>query len=220
MSVPGAPARTLRTTVPTVVLAGLVTSAAALAAAPALMPPGYSWVSHTTSESAAQGVEGAWLARSGFVLFGLSVILLVTWRRQRWGPWATALHAGFGALLIAAAVFSHRPWIAGEDFDHVEDVLHSVAATSMGFAFVSGVVLTALRRSRDDLWPRAFDLVAVAASVAIPLSMAARPDIEGVLQRLMFLVAYAWYAAEAVRAMHDRRTAGSSGSRSVAARTR
>jgi hypothetical protein len=192
-----------------VVLAGLGTSAAALAAAPALMPPGYSWVSHTTSESAAQGVDGASLARTGFVLFGLSVILLATSRRQRWGSWATALHAGFGALLVAAAVFSHRPWVAGEDFDHVEDVLHSVAATAMGFVFVGGVVVTALGRSRDDTWPRALDIMAVAASVAIPLGMAAQPDIDGVLQRLMFVVAYAWYGAEAVRATRDRRPNGS-----------
>jgi putative copper export protein len=209
MSVRSAPERTLRTTGPAVVLTGLAASAVALATAPALMPPGYSWVSHTTSESAAQGVQGAWLARIGFVLLGLSVVLLAMIRRQRWGPWATALHASFGALLIAVAAFSHRPWMAGEDFDRVEDILHSIAATAMGFAFVGGVVVTALMRSRGDAWPRAFDIMAVAASVAIPLGMAARPDIEGVLQRLMFVVAYAWYAAEAVRATRDKRPDGS-----------
>jgi hypothetical protein len=86
-----------------VVLSGLAASPVALASAPALMPPGYSWVSKTTSESAAQGVQGAWLARLGFVLLGLSVILLATIRLRRWGLWGVALHAGFGVLLIAAA---------------------------------------------------------------------------------------------------------------------
>jgi putative copper export protein len=219
MSVRSAPERTLRTTGPAVVLTGLAASAVALASAPALMPPGYSWVSHTTSESAAQGVQGAWLARIGFVLLGLSVVLLAMIRRQRWGPWATALHASFGALLIAVAAFSHRPWMAGEDVDRVEDILHSIAATAMGFAFVGGVVVTTLRRSRGDAWPRAFDIMAVTASVAIPLGMAALPDIEGVLQRLMFVVAYAWYAAEAVRATRDKRPDGSR-SQSAAARLR
>ena len=131
-----------------------------------------------------------------------------------------SLHAGFGALLVAAAAFAHRPWMAGEEVDRVEDVLHSVAATSMGFVFVGGVVFTALGRSRDDFWPHAFDLTAVAASVAIPLGMAARPDVDGLLQRMMFVVAYAWYAAEAVRATHDRRSDGSAGSRFAAARPR
>ena len=68
-----------------VVLVGFAASVAVLAAAPALMPAGYSWVSQTTSESAAQGVQGAWLARLGFLLFGLSVILLATLCRDRWG---------------------------------------------------------------------------------------------------------------------------------------
>ncbi len=44
------------------ILGFLVASATSLALAPTLMPESYSWVSHTTSESAAQGV-GAWLAR-------------------------------------------------------------------------------------------------------------------------------------------------------------
>jgi hypothetical protein len=44
MSVPIAPARPLRTSGAAVVLAGLAASAVALATAPALMPPGYSWV--------------------------------------------------------------------------------------------------------------------------------------------------------------------------------
>jgi hypothetical protein len=47
------------------------------------MPADYSWVSNTTSESAAQGVQGAWMARLGFVLFGMSVILLVAESRRR-----------------------------------------------------------------------------------------------------------------------------------------
>ncbi len=57
------------------VIALLVVSAVALAVAPVLMPAGYDWVAHTTSESAAQGVAGAWVARLGFV--AASVIPLV-----------------------------------------------------------------------------------------------------------------------------------------------
>lgn len=54
------------------VIALLVVSAAALVLAPAFMPAGYDWVRHTTSESAAQGLAGAWVARLGFVAFGLA----------------------------------------------------------------------------------------------------------------------------------------------------
>jgi hypothetical protein len=177
------------------VVVGLGASAVALALAPALMPDGYSWLSMTTSESAAQGVDGAWLPRLGFVLFGLSVLLLVTVRQTGWGPAATALHAGFGLLMLATAGFSTRSWQPGAVYDRTEDSLHSVAATAMGFAFAVGVVAAALRLRRR----RWLDVAAVLASVLLPLAMTAQPAAAGVLQRAMFAVAYTWYATEAVR---------------------
>jgi hypothetical protein len=48
------------------------------------MPESYDWIEHTTSESAAQGVEGAWLARLGFLSFGLAVLWLSTGIKQTW----------------------------------------------------------------------------------------------------------------------------------------
>jgi hypothetical protein len=188
------------------VLLGLGASLGALAAAPAIMPAGYSWLSQTTSESAAQGVPGAWLARLGFVLFGVSVLGLVACCRQRWGWPAACLHGAFGVLMVAAGVFSHRPWMAGYDVDRVEDLLHSIAASSMGIAFALGVVATALARSGRRgrtrvLDGRVLDGMAVMASVVIPLAMTLWPQAQGALQRLMFLVAYSWYAVEAGRAL-------------------
>jgi putative copper export protein len=180
-------------------LVGLGASAAMLAVAPALMATGYSWVSRTTSESAAQGVSGAWLGRLGFLLFGLSVLLLCDVCRRPWGRWGTALHAAFGALMTAAAAFSHRPWRAGQAFDRTEDLLHSVAATGMGIAFAAGVVAVALRRGPVRR-RRVPDVVAVGAAVALPLAMSVAPALDGLLQRLMFVVAYGWYAVEAIRA--------------------
>lgn len=182
------------------VLAGLSASATMLALAPILMPSGYSWLSMTTSESAAQGIAGAWLARLGFVVFGLSVVLLTMLRHRLWGP-ATVLHGAFGLFLLGAAAFATRSWVPGMAYDRVEDVLHSVAATAMGFAFAVGVGATALRaRSRGCRRFWLWDAAAVVASGAIPLAMSTLPDLDGALQRVMFVVAYAWYAAEAVRA--------------------
>jgi hypothetical protein len=178
-------------------VAGLVASAGALAAAPALMPASYSWTANTVSESAAQGVSGAWLARLAFILFGLSVILLAVLRSERWGRWGGVGHATFGVAMIAVAAFSARAW-TGAPFDATEDALHSVAATVMGFGYALGVVAVAVRARRRGRrrpwWP---DAVAVATSVAIPLAMTAWSDVDGALQRVMFAVAYAWYAWEA-----------------------
>jgi hypothetical protein len=105
--------------------------------------------------------------------------------------------------MAAAAAFSHRPWQPGRDFDSTEDLLHSVAATGMGFAFAAGVVATAVVAARrGDRRRTALDVVAVVASLVLPLAMGVLPQVDGVLQRLMFAVAYAWYAWEALMWSH------------------
>lgn len=177
-------------------LAALAVSVFALAVAPAVMPPSYEWLSHTTSESAAQGVPGAWVARLGFVGFGAGVVLLAGGAVAGWGKVGALLHATFGIAMVATAAFSVRPWDPALPFDRVEDLLHSVAATGMGFAFAFGVFAVALRRPRGAR--RWHDVVAIVASVVLPLAMVAVPELAGLLQRGMFVVAYAWYGGAAV----------------------
>lgn len=183
------------------VLVGLGSSAVALACAPALMADTYSWISHTTSESAAQGVSGGWLARLGFLLFGLSVMALAVTGPLSSPWWSALFHYAFGAFMVAAAAFSARPHTGGL-YDRTEDALHSVAATAMGFVFAAGVVATALRGGRGARI--GLDVTAVVASVAIPLAMSAWPAVDGALQRTMFAVAYAWYAMAAVHTLRGK----------------
>jgi hypothetical protein len=184
-----------------VILGCLVLSALALGLAPLLMPESYSWLSHTTSESAAQGVEGAWLARLGFLSFGLGVIWLASPVRGHWDRLGSAFHRSFGLLMVATAVFSHRPFEAGSTFDRTEDLLHSVAATAMGFAFAFGVAVVLFKRREWTTSGWFLDAVAVAASVLIPLSMFAWGESAGLLQRVMFAVAYIWYGRETLKSL-------------------
>ncbi len=162
------------------------------------MPDSYSWIRHTTSESAAQGVEGAWLARLGFVIFGLGVLWLTSALRRIWGRLAILLHTAFGFFMVATAAFSSRSWETSLPFDRIEDVLHSVASNGVGLSFTCGVILIFLQRSRGQRLRRAFDCAAFVAATLIPLSMAIWSEIDGVLQRSMFVIAYIWYAGEAV----------------------
>ena len=167
-----------------------------LALAPLLMPADYSWIAHTTSESAAQGVDGAWLAQLGVLLFGLSVLWLAALSPLMWGRWAIVFHISFGVFMIGTAVFSAQPWDTGLPYDPIEDLLHSVTATAVGFSFAFGVLVIVLRRRRRRLRTRWLDLTAIAASVVLTMGMCAVTDIAGALQRAIFLVAYAWYAQE------------------------
>lgn len=180
----------------------LILSALALLLAPLNLPASYSWLRHTTSESAAQGVVGAWLARLGFLIFGLTVLWLAGRFLDNWPRPVRWLHGAFGLFMVGTAVFSSRPWLPNLPYDPVEDALHSFTATAMGFAFAIGVGLRLWHR-QNGRWGRVLDVAAVAASVAIPLAMSALPNWDGLLQRGMFATAYLWYGYELLSKRKD-----------------
>ncbi len=108
------------------------------------------------------------------------------------------------------AVFSTRPSEEGAAYNEVEDLIHSLAATAMGFSFALGVVAVSLMRVASTTPRRALDATAVLASIAIPLGMLQWPEQAGLLQRVMFAVAYVWFGTEAARrgADHPEMPAG------------
>jgi hypothetical protein len=104
--------------------------------------------------------------------------------------------AAFGVLMIATAAFSHRSWQDEVPFDAFEDGLHSVAATGLGFAFAFAVLARAFGRPKSQVWRRGLDAVAVISAAVIPIAMTLMPELDGLLQRAMFIVAYVWFGAE------------------------
>jgi hypothetical membrane protein len=190
-------------------LSVLIASAITLAMAVFAVPPDYSPISNTLSEAGAQGVEGAWMARLGFILFGCAVLALSLASRRRWGLAGTALIAGFGACMIGAGVFSTRSWVPGTGFDATEDVLHSVAATVMGFCFIGGVISILVNDRSACRGLKTTGWVAVTVAIMVSVGMTALPGVDGALQRLMFTVAYLWFGAQAIavrRAARSRPT--------------
>ena len=180
------------------VLLLLIFSATSVFVAPVFMPDSYSWLSNAISESAAQGVQGAWIARFGFLSFGLAVLWLSISLRAIWARGAYWMHLAFGIFMVSTAAFSHRPWLDNVPFDSFEDVLHSFTATGMGFAFSFGVLARLLQRGMNDKPKRIFDVIALLTATFIPLLMNYWSSMGGIAQRLLFLVAYLWYGNESL----------------------
>ncbi len=180
------------------IIALLVAALGAFGVAPLLLPDTYSWVEHGISESAAQGVEQAWLARLGFIAFGLAVLWLVGLRPPSWGSLATLLHLVFGVCMLGVAAFSARSWDEQASFVEREDLLHSLFASIMGVAFIVGVVALIVERRHRSASAALPDWVVLAVAAGVSMSMSA--SIWGLLQRLMFVTAIAWYGREAVLA--------------------
>lgn len=177
----------------------LAVSAVSLFLAPLMMPEDYSWIRHGTSESAAQHVEGAWLARLGFLTFGFAVMWQALSLRRIWGRGAVWCHLGFGVCMAAAAAFSVRSWDERLPYDAVEDFLHSLVATVAGFAFAFGVLVVLWKRRKSQRFVRALDSLAILAATVLPIGMSLWPDRYGLMQRLLFAISYLWYAREVWR---------------------
>jgi hypothetical protein len=72
----------------------------------------------------------------------------------------------------------------------------------MGFAFAFGVAAVAWRgRTRRGGVPFVH-VAAVLAAVVLPIGMALAGGFAGLLQRLMFAIAYAWYTIEPLDVSH------------------
>jgi hypothetical protein len=170
----------------------LLASALLLAVAPHVLGTEYDWRTRTISESAAQNTENGWIARSGFALYGLAVLVY-----SLSSPLPAKLrYLPFGVSMILVAIWSNRPYLDNRTFDALESSLHSLAAALVGMSFVLAVSTSLLADKRRPRWARSFDLLALAIAVGVPLLMANRDDIRGVVQRIMFLASYVWFWLE------------------------
>lgn len=176
----------------------LVGALAAFAVAPTLLAESFSWVEHGISESAAQGIDGAWPARLGFIMYGLAVVWLVGLLHSTWGLLTTALFTLFGVSMFGVAAFAAKPWEADAVFVESEDVLHSVFAGTAGFAFIVGTVTLIVARRQRSIKAAIPDWVAFLVAAVVPLT--GSTSMWGAFQRLMFLTTALWFIREAWRA--------------------
>jgi hypothetical protein len=103
--------------------------------------------------------------------------------------------------MFGAAAFSHSSWAPGEAADQFEDSLHSVFASCMGLAFCVGVVAQFVHRGPRAYVGRCLDTLALVVALLLPLLMASAFSIGGLVQRVMFAVAYVWFGREALIAL-------------------
>lgn len=168
----------------------------AMLAGPALSPPEFDWLRHTSSEQAAQGSPGAWAMRAGFAAYGLATAL-AAWLDRGTRPLVRAALGVFGLGLVAAAIWSNAPIIPGLAADMAEDWRHSVASGVVGTGFACAC---AARLFAPGGAPRdALAWAGLAAAVLVPMAMMASDEFRGLLQRGMFGLSYVFVIREFLR---------------------
>ncbi len=150
---------------------------------------GYLIIQNTTSHLGAQNVPNAWIMNITFCLLGLACIL-EAWLHLKHYWVHKILLTIFGVGLISTAVFQHAPIIEGIPYNALEDKLHSVFATIVGFSFTLFAFSTAFieKTKINRLLALFMGLIAMGLSVL----MFGLPDYMGIWQRTMFIFSFAW----------------------------
>lgn len=176
-------------------LLALAASLSGLIVAPFLMPADYSLLADTVSKAAGQGVAHGWITKTAFVLSGVAALCfaLVSW--PRWGRLGAAAHVVFAALMCAAAWFETRPWRADAAFDPVEHDRHSDASNIAAAVFALCIAVVLYAERPVARWRLALGVSAIVASGATPIIMTVYSNVDGLLERAWFVVAFGWWIA-------------------------
>lgn len=186
------------------------TSLVMIASAPLLMAESYSWIANTVSESGAQGVQGAWLFRTGVLMTAAATVSLVAAARDDIPTSSKRALTLYALALVAAAAFPEKPWFDGSHNEIVAG-LHTLAAFNAGLWFGVGVFTASRHRSSSAA--RRYDFVMILMVATIPVLMIAYESYEGLLQRILIFAGYAWLFLETSRIKTRSDTNYSSASR-------
>ncbi len=147
---------------------------------------------NSISQLAAQNYAQAWLVRAGFISFGILVQLAGIGRiradRSRWYREVPIMLYGLAILL--SGIFSTNTFIRGVPFSETEAGLHTVFATAAGIALSAAMLLFALTDTPAS--SRLIHAVALVLIMLLSFLFGALPEAAGAIQRLLWVVGFAW----------------------------
>lgn len=150
---------------------------------------GYAIPLHTTSELGAQATPNAWVMNATFILLGIASILEgIVSLKQFWVQKVLIIIFGLG--LIFTAIFQHAPITSGVPYNVIEDNLHSIFATVIGFSFTAFAVSAAF--IEESKIRRLLAIFVAFAATGLSILMFNVTEYTGLWQRLLFIIAFGW----------------------------
>ncbi len=149
----------------------------------------YSIVKNTTSHLGAQSTTNAWIINVAFVLVGISCVL-EAWLHLGKYWFHKILLTIFGLSLVFTGIFHHAPIIEGVIFNSIEDRLHSIFATIVGFSFTILAISSAF--IEKAVKHRIINIVVGFTATILSMLMLYLPDYSGIWQRAIFIISFAW----------------------------
>ncbi|HXK72076.1 MAG TPA: DUF998 domain-containing protein [Clostridia bacterium] len=149
----------------------------------------YSIIKNTTSQLGAQNTVNAWIMNVTFIIVGVSCIA-EAWLHLKQFWFQKIVLSIFGLGLIFTGLFSHAPITDTVVFNPIEDQLHSVFASAVGFSFIIYAISSAFIENKKT--SRILDLSVGLSTAALSLLMLFYPDFLGIWQRTMFIISFIW----------------------------
>ena len=147
---------------------------------------GYSPVSNVISELAAQRTPHNYIMASAFLALGAAVVAqgISAFRRP------LLPFVAFGISFGAAGLFGHKPIDPEVPYSSWVDAAHSALATVSGVSLTAGFLWQAVAARLQ--WYRWLSAALVLVCVGMPLLMLQYPHYQGLVQRVMYLLVFAW----------------------------
>ena len=149
----------------------------------------YSIIKNTTSHLGAQSTPNAWLMNAAFVIVGIACVL-EAWLHLGRFWFHKILLSIFGLSLAFTGIFHHAPIIEDVIFNSLEDRLHSIFATIVGFSFTIYAISSAF--IEKAVKHRIIDIAVGFTATILSLLMIYLPDYSGIWQRAIFIITFIW----------------------------
>ncbi len=165
---------------------GIIIFGLAIITGPLYTVENYHFLSDTISELGAQNTRNNFIAIIGFISFGLGIV--IDWIRH---PSTFRIpFLLFGAGMLLAGIFPHKPIDPTTDFSATVDSLHSLLATLSGIAITVGFLQFTLFPPPKA--PRLLSGYMASLCFFVPIAMFSFPEYAGILQRCMYAHVFVW----------------------------
>ncbi len=165
---------------------GILAFVVAVIAGPLYTVSGYSPVRNLISELSAQNTQGNWFMSAGFIALGLCI----AYDGVRAFSVQQLPFIAFGIFMLLAGLFSHRPIAPEAPFVQWAHTVHSALATAAGISITIGLAWQA--GTQQSLLQRVIAGALAIVCLAFPLAMFRFPEVQGLVQRAMYVLVFAW----------------------------
>jgi hypothetical protein len=165
---------------------GILIFAAAALAGPWYTVEGYSSISNVISQLGAQSTQNNFVMVAGFLALGISMVADGIRRFSK----PVLPFIAFGLSMALAGLLAHKPLSPAVAFSEAANRSHSALATLAGISITAGLLWQAVLAS--TFRSRAIAIILAALCLALPLCMLFFQGIQGLIQRLMYLLIFAW----------------------------